>query len=156
MLLYGVTKPPWVKSSHSSSFDYHTPVNEASAMVTTRMTSPILKYCQTCNISYTKSQNLKCFWSHLAVVFAQSRLKPVVKSRMEDLVGAAPTGDAPTTSEWSTILLPYIRGLTVFSTGSYTYGGFGVLTHWGLNKYDYSWNKIFSDTFLKYKRIVFW
>ena len=24
----------------------------------------------------------------------------------EDVVGAAPTGDAPTTSEWSTILLP--------------------------------------------------
>ena len=24
----------------------------------------------------------------------------------EDLVGAAPTGDAPTASEWSTILLP--------------------------------------------------
>ena len=26
-----------------------------------------------------------------------------------DVVGAAPTGDAPTTSEWSTILLPDIR-----------------------------------------------
>ena len=24
----------------------------------------------------------------------------------EDVVGAAPTGDAPTTSEWSTVLLP--------------------------------------------------
>ena len=24
----------------------------------------------------------------------------------EDIAGAAPTGDAPTTSEWSTILLP--------------------------------------------------
>ena len=24
----------------------------------------------------------------------------------EDIVGAAPTGDAPTTSEWSTIVLP--------------------------------------------------
>ena len=26
----------------------------------------------------------------------------------EDVVGAAPTGDAPTTSEWSTILLPTV------------------------------------------------
>ena len=36
----------------------------------------------------------------------------------EDVVGAAPTGDAPTTSEWSTISLstayaPYTRGLKV-------------------------------------------
>ena len=29
-----------------------------------------------------------------------------MSSRDEDVVGAAPTGDAPTTSEWSTILLP--------------------------------------------------
>ena len=35
----------------------------------------------------------------------------------EDVVGAAPAGDAPTTSEWSTILLPtnvsYIRDFMV-------------------------------------------
>ena len=35
----------------------------------------------------------------------------------EDVAGAAPTGDAPTTSEWSTILLSdkvsYIRGFYV-------------------------------------------
>ena len=35
----------------------------------------------------------------------------------EDVVEAAPASDAPTTSEWSTILLPtklsYIKGLTV-------------------------------------------
>ena len=38
--------------------------------------------------------------------------------KYEDVVGAVPTGDAPTTSEWSTILLPtkvpYIRDLTVY------------------------------------------
>ena len=43
---------------------------------------------------------------------------PGVKVDNEDVVRAAPTGDAPTTSEWSIILLPnnvsYIRGLTVF------------------------------------------
>ena len=32
-------------------------------------------------------------------------LKPGVKVEDEDVVGTAPTGDAPTTSEWSTILL---------------------------------------------------
>ena len=34
-------------------------------------------------------------------------LKPgVIYLENEDAVGAAPTGDAPTASEWSTILLP--------------------------------------------------
>ena len=32
-------------------------------------------------------------------------LKPCVKSRMKMVVGTAPTGDPPTTSEWSTMLL---------------------------------------------------
>ena len=45
---------------------------------------------------------LKCFSSRLTAVFAQSRC--IVKN--EDVVWAAPTGDAPTASEWSTILLP--------------------------------------------------
>ena len=48
---------------------------------------------------------LKCFWSRLAVVFAQSN-KAKCQVKNEDVVGAAPTGDAPTTSEWLTILLP--------------------------------------------------
>ena len=47
----------------------------------------------------------KCFSSRLAVVFAKS-----IEARFwvenEDVVGAAPTGDAPTASKWSTILLP--------------------------------------------------
>ena len=47
----------------------------------------------------------KCFSFRLAVVFAKSsEARCYVEN--EDLVGAAPTGDAPTTSEWSTILLP--------------------------------------------------
>ena len=45
---------------------------------------------------------LKYFSSCLAVVFAQS-IEAIVN---EDVVGATPTGNAPTTSEWSTILLP--------------------------------------------------
>ena len=48
---------------------------------------------------------LKCFSPRLAVVFVQSNeARCYVKN--EDVVGAAPTGDAPTTSEWWTILLP--------------------------------------------------
>ena len=39
------------------------------------------------------------------LVFAQS-IEARWKVENEDVVGSAPTGDAPTTSEWSTILLP--------------------------------------------------
>ena len=39
------------------------------------------------------------------VVFAQS-IEARCSFENEDVVGAAPTGDAPTTSELSTILLP--------------------------------------------------
>ena len=64
------------------------------------------KYCQISNL-YKPNQipKLKCFLSRLAVVFVQ-----YVEARCwvenEDVVGVALTGDAPTTSEWSTILLP--------------------------------------------------
>ena len=50
-------------------------------------------------------RKLKCLSSRLAVVFAQS-IEARCWVENEDVVGAAPTGDAPTTSEWSTILLP--------------------------------------------------
>ena len=62
-------------------------------------------YCirQTSNISRTKSQNLNV--SHLVLqLFLLNQLKPGVKN--EYVFGAAPTGDAPTTSDWSTMLLP--------------------------------------------------
>ena len=48
---------------------------------------------------------LKCISSCLAVVCAQS-IEAMCSVDNEDVVGAAPTGDAPTTSEWSTIWLP--------------------------------------------------
>ena len=48
---------------------------------------------------------LKRFLSRLAVVFGQST-EARCQVENEDVVGAAPTGDAPTTSELSTILLP--------------------------------------------------
>ena len=50
----------------------------------------------------TKYQNLDV--SHLVLQLSlPSPLNPGVKLRMK---GAAPTGEAPITSEWSTILLP--------------------------------------------------
>ena len=55
---------------------------------------------QTSNISCTKSQNLTV--SHLAIVFAQS----IYARCSVENVGAAPTGAVPTTSEWSTVVLP--------------------------------------------------
>ena len=74
-------------------------------------------YCKISNIRHTKTQNLND--SHLVLqtfVFAQSiEARCLVEN--EDVVGAAPTGDAATTYEWLTVLLPmnvpYIRGLTV-------------------------------------------
>ena len=48
---------------------------------------------------------LKIFSYCLAAVFAES-LEGRCSVENEDVVGAAPTDDAPTTSEWSTILLP--------------------------------------------------
>ena len=49
---------------------------------------------------------LRCFLSRLSVVFVQS-IETRCQVENEDVVGAAPTGDAPTTSEWSTILLTF-------------------------------------------------
>ena len=49
---------------------------------------------------------LKIFLSHLAVTFAKYiEARYLVEN--EDVVGAAPTGDAPTTSEWSQIVFPF-------------------------------------------------
>ena len=53
----------------------------------------------------TTNPKLKCFSCCLAVVFAQS-IEAWCWVENEDVVGVAPTGDAPTTSEWATILLP--------------------------------------------------
>ena len=56
----------------------------------------------------------KCFSSRLVVVFTNST-EGRVWAKNENVVGAAPTGDAPTTSEWSTILLPDKMGLILES-----------------------------------------
>ena len=45
----------------------------------------------------------------------------------EDVVGAAPTGDAPTTSEWSTILLPVMVGLILDIWRYLVFDGIGAL-----------------------------
>ena len=60
---------------------------------------------QVSNIRRAKSQHLKRFSDCLAPVFAES-LGARCQVENEDVVGAAPTGDAPTTSDWSTISLP--------------------------------------------------
>ena len=62
----------------------------------------IVDYCwyhqQIANVRRTK---LKCFSSCLAVAFTY---RCYIEN--EDVIRAAPTGDAPTTSEWSTIYCP--------------------------------------------------
>ena len=59
-------------------------------------------YCKISNIRRTKSQNLNDsrLILHLSL---PNLLKAKCQVENEDIVEAAPTGDAPTTSEWSTI-----------------------------------------------------
>ena len=63
---------------------------------------PSVLYLQVSNTVRTKFQLLKdSRTSCLAAIFAES-----LEVENEDAIGAAPTSDAPTTSEWSTIVLP--------------------------------------------------
>ena len=62
-------------------------------------------YCRISNIRCTESPNLNNSRLYLAVVSTQS-IEARCYVENEDVFGAAPTGAAPTTSEWSTILLP--------------------------------------------------
>ena len=77
-------------------------------------------YHQIYNITRTKSKNLNVSRLVLQSLLLNP-LKPGVKN--EDVIGAAPTADAPTTSGWSTILVPtkvssYVTGLAVVMIGS--------------------------------------
>ena len=58
-------------------------------------------YCQTSNVMRTKSQNLNVS----RLVFAKSAEARCL-TKNEDVAGSTPTGDTPTTYEWSSILLP--------------------------------------------------
>ena len=62
-------------------------------------------YRKISNIRCTKSPNLNAPRLVLQLSLPIP-MKPGVTVENEDVVGAAPTGDAPTTSEWSNILLP--------------------------------------------------
>ena len=61
----------------------------------------------------------KCSSPRLAFVFAQS-IEARCQVENEDVDGAALTGDAPTTSEWSTILLPSMVRL-ILETWRYSF-----------------------------------
>ena len=73
-------------------------------LLLTRVTIAKTEYRKAWNIS-RKILKLKWLTSRLTVVFAQS-IETRFEVENEDVVGAAPTGDAPTTSEWSTNSLP--------------------------------------------------
>ena len=60
------------------------------------------KYREISNISRTKLQKLYSFRLVLQLALSNP-LNPGVGVENEDVVGVAPTGDAPTTSEWSII-----------------------------------------------------
>ena len=63
---------------------------------------PSSLYHQTSNISRTKSLNLNVS----PIILQLSLSNPLRPGENEDVVGAAPTGDDPTSSERTTILLP--------------------------------------------------
>ena len=77
--------------------------NGMVSMMATSMGSK--RYRQVSNIRRTKSQHLKYSRTVLRLSLPNF-LEASCQVENEDVVGAAPTGDAPTTSEWSTILLP--------------------------------------------------
>ena len=56
-------------------------------------------------IKDARNPKFKCFSSRPGVVSVQY-IKAMCYAENEDVAGAAPRADAPTTSEWSTILLP--------------------------------------------------
>ena len=74
-------------------------------------------YHQISNYMMCQIPKLKCFSSPLVVVFAQSA-EARCKVENEEVVGAAPTGDAPTTSGWSTILFT-IKVQLILEIGQY-------------------------------------
>ena len=56
-------------------------------------------HCQTSNKRCTKFQNLTASHVILQLVFDQS-IETMCYVKNDDVVGAVPTGDAPTTAEW--------------------------------------------------------
>ena len=79
-----------------------------------------LSHCrQTSDISPTKSKDL-----NVSRLVLQMSLPNPLKPVNEDVVGATPTGDAPTTSKWSTILLPTKVRLRLYY----------MAWHWGINR----------------------
>ena len=94
--------PPWVWT-----------VSAAPSLFTWRAQPHTIPSCQDIQphlpsiLQYKSHQiaTLKYFLYPHAVVFAQF-IEAMCYVDNEDVVGAAPTGDAPTTSEWSTIALP--------------------------------------------------
>ena len=62
---------------------------------------------------------LRCLLFRLAVVFAES-IEARCQVQNEEVVGAAPIGAVPTTSEWSTILL-HIKVWLILEIWRYMY-----------------------------------
>ena len=79
----------------------------SSMSVNYELTCAIVTLCDYRQVSNKTHQfpTLKRFSYCLAATFAES-FEARRQVENEDVVGAAPTGDAPTTSEWLTILLP--------------------------------------------------
>ena len=109
LLPYGLTRPQWVNSLAPWKYGHCHKLMS--------------------NLSYKGHQipYLKCFSSCLAVIFMQS-IEARCSVENEDVVGAAPTGDAPTTSLWSTILLP-TKVWLILEVWRVTFKL--ILTHWG-------------------------
>ena len=85
---------------------------------------PLPVQCLPSNLYYKshKISKLKCFTFCLAVVFAQS-IEARCWVHNEDVVGAAPIADAPTTSEWSIILFSTTKVRLILETWQYLFPG---------------------------------
>ena len=99
---YNTAQCNMIVRSHHSIIRHITILNTTEQWLTLNINNT---YCKISNISHTKSQNL----NDSRLVLQLSLPNPIqarCRVKNEDVVGAAPTGDAPTTSEWSTSLLP--------------------------------------------------
>ena len=66
-----------------------------------RWASSLLRTIKSLNVRRTKFQNLTD--SRPVLQLSAQSIEAMYEVENEDVVGAAPTGNAPTTSEWSTI-----------------------------------------------------
>ena len=114
-------------------------------------------YRKISNIRPTKSQNLN--ESRLVLSLSVQSIETSCWVANEDVVGAAPTGDAPNTSEWSTTLLRHILEVWQYvwlwySARVFQFCKWLALRYWGLRLTKFQRMEYIFSLFCKYILVV--